>query len=97
MNVPRKEPLLPQIPLIGLIGLVTLSAVILGVFHQAATEQQQWAVLSSIAIATILFPILLYMATFGVAMIFSEIGAAAVSPKEPPKVHFPTDEMPDQT
>ncbi|MEL6105093.1 MAG: hypothetical protein AAFU85_03620 [Planctomycetota bacterium] len=97
MNAPRKEPLLPQIPLLGLIGLVTLSALILGVFHQAATAQQVWAVLGSIAIAATLLPILLYMATFGVAMVFSEIGAAAVSPEEPPRVHVPTAEMRDQT
>ncbi|MEO1526168.1 MAG: hypothetical protein AAFX06_12080 [Planctomycetota bacterium] len=96
MTGPRKEPLLPQIPLIGLIGLVALSAVIMAVFHQAATAQQLWAIMASIGIATALLPVLLYLVTFGLAMIFSEIGAAAAPAQEQERVHAPTAEMPEQ-
>ena len=94
---PRKEPLLPQIPLIGLIGLVTVSAVVLGFFYQAFTEQQLWAVLGAIGIAAALLPILLYVVTFAFAMLFSEIGAATASKEKAERVHVPTAEMPEQT
>ena len=93
---PTKEPLLPQIPLIGLIGLVTFSAVVIGVVHQAVTEQALWAILASIGIAAALIPVVLYCVTFVLAMVFSVVGAAAASQTHTDRVHVPTAKMPEQ-
>ena len=93
---PPKEPLLPPIPLIGLIGLVTFSAVVIGVVHQAATEQKLWAILASIGIAAALLPVVFCCFTFALAMVFSVVGAAAAPQTRTERVHVPTAKMPEQ-
>ena len=95
MSQPPKEPLLPKIPLIALIGLVTTSAVVMAVVRQAVATQQMWAVLITVAVATVLSPALLYLATFALASLFSTVGSAAAGPERPSRVHVPTPRMPD--
>ena len=90
----RSEPFLPKISLRWLIGLVTISAIAMGVIQQAITTGQMWAVLSTVLIASVLVPVLMYVGTFSLASLFSTIGSAAVGLEKPPKVNSPTAQMP---
>ncbi|MCO8125004.1 hypothetical protein NHH03_24925 [Stieleria sp. TO1_6] len=88
------EPILPKISLSGLIGLVTASAVAMGIVQQAVTNGQTWAVLTTIALAAIVVPVLMYVGTFSAASLFSTIGSAAMGPDAPQVVYVPTAVMP---
>lgn len=90
----QREPFLPKISLRLLIGAVTISAIAMGVVQQAVTAGQTWAVLASVLIAAILVPVLLYIATFSLASLFSTLGSAAVGPEKPQVIHRPTEHMP---
>ena len=93
----QREPFLPKISLRLLIGAVTISAIAMGVVQQAVTAGQTWAVLASVLIAAILVPVLLYIATFSLASLFSTLGSAAVGPEKPQVIHRPTDRMPEES
>ncbi|MDV6028686.1 hypothetical protein [Stieleria sp.] len=89
------EPFLPKISLRWLIGLVTVCAVAMGVVQQAITTGQLWAVLTTVLIATLTLPFLMYVGSFSLASLFSTLGSAAMGPEQPMRVHAPTTEMPD--
>jgi hypothetical protein len=88
------ERFLPRISLRWLIGLVTVSAIAMGIVQQAVATGQIWAVLITVAIASVLLPVLMYVGTFALASLFSTIGSAAVGHETPPPVYLPTTEMP---
>lgn len=89
------EPFMPKISLRWLIGFVTVCAVSMGIFQQALTRGQMWAVLLAIAISSVLLPALFYVGTFSLASLFSSVGAAAVAVEAPEKLYTPTLEMPE--
>ncbi|MCA9140840.1 MAG: hypothetical protein KDB00_28915 [Planctomycetales bacterium] len=91
----RPEPFLPKISLRWLIGLVTVCACAMGVIQQAISTGSQWAVLATVVIASIAMPVLMYVATFALASLFSTIGSAAVGLESPAKIYVPTTKMPD--
>ena len=89
------EHFMPKISLRRLIGFVTACAISMGVFQQALTRGQIWAVLLAIAISSILLPALFYIGTFSLASLFSTVGAVADAAEEPEKLYTPTLKMPD--
>lgn len=89
------EPFLPRISLSWLIGLVTVCAVAMGVIQQAVMTGAMWAVLTTVAIASLVLPLLLYVGTFSLASLFSTIGSAAVGPDRPVPIYVPTGAMTD--
>ncbi|WP_147865961.1 hypothetical protein [Stieleria maiorica] len=91
------EPFLPKISLRWLIGLVTVCAAAMGVVQQAVSNGQPWAVLTTVLIAVVTLPLLMCVATFSLASLFSTIGSAAIGPEQPAKVYVPATRMPDVT
>ncbi len=97
---PDVEPLLPKVSLRWLIGLVTICSLSMAVIQQAVVNRQTWSILLSLALASIVLPAVLYVATFSLASLFAAFGSAATidrwasaSPLHE-RQHVPTAEMP---